>query len=307
MSKKASGAFLLVVLGAVWGSSFMLMKLGMSPQQGVRVFNFNQVASLRILVATIVLLPFSLSSIRILFQQRGPYLLIVGLCGNLIPSFLFTYANTQLSSGVSGILNSFTPVFTVVIGAMIFKTSIHWLQIMGILVSTLGVIFLLSAGVSFQEGAKVGHFAAVLCATFLYGISVNTIKNKLFDINPLQVTSLALLSIFPIVMFSFLYEKTPLIFSKNPLALEAFGYIFVLGLLSTALSNIYFNRLIQLTSALFASSVTYLIPLFAVIFGSLNNEKLSWLQLLAMIVLLAGVFLINFYELFIRHPRNKRG
>lgn len=306
MSKKVSGALLLVLLGAVWGSSFILMKLGMSPRSGVEAFNHSQVASLRMMVAAIVLLPFSIPTIRLLFQKTGVYLLIVGLCGNLIPSFLFTYANTELSGGASGILNSFTPVFTVVIGFLMFKIKIHWLQILGIFISTIGVVFLLSSEAEISSQVHFGHLGAVMLATLLYGISVNTIRHKLSDVSPMQVTSLGLLSIFPFAFLSFLYEDTAYTLVENPFGLEAFGYIFLLGCVGTALSNIYFNRLIKMTSALFASSVTYLIPVFAVIFGSFFNENLTWIEFLAMLILLFGVFMVNFYGLMLKskspHP-----
>lgn len=305
MSKKVTGTLLLVLLGAVWGSSFILMKLGMSPRPGVKVFSHSQVASLRILIAAVVLLPFSLPSLRSLFQNQGPYFLIVGLCGNLIPSFLFTYANTELSGGISGILNSFTPVFTVLVGMIIFKTRIHWLQIVGILVSTLGVTFLLYSKIHLASGGHLGHLTAVMCATLLYGISVNTIKHKLSEVSPMEVTSLGLLSILPFALFCFLYEGTAQTIMAQPFGLEAFGYIFALGCISTALSNIYFNRLIKMTSALFASSVTYLIPVFAVIFGSFFNEHLTWNQFFAMVVLLSGVCLVNFYDLLLQKLRKK--
>jgi drug/metabolite transporter (DMT)-like permease len=139
-----------------------------------------------------------------------------------------------------------------------------------------------------------------MLATLLYGISVNTIRHKLSDVSPMQVTSLGLLSIFPCALLSFLYEGTAYTLVENPYGLEAFGYIFLLGCVGTALSNIYFNRLIKMTSALFASSVTYLIPVFAVIFGSFFNENLTWVELLAMIILLFGVFMVNFYSLMLQ-------
>jgi drug/metabolite transporter (DMT)-like permease len=305
MSKKVTATLLLLLLGAVWGSSFILMKLGMSPRPGVKVLSHSQVASLRILIAAFVLLPFSLPSLRSLFQKRGLYFLIVGLCGNLIPSFLFTYANTKLSGGISGILNSFTPVFTVLVGMIVFKTPIHRLQIVGILVGTLGVIFLLYTKVHVASGGHLGHLSAVMCATLLYGISVNTIKHKLAEVSPMEVTSLGLLSILPFALFSFFYEGTSQTIISQPYGFEAFGYVFALGCIGTALSNVYFNRLIQMTSALFASSVTYLIPVFAVIFGSFFNEQLTWVQFFAMLVLLSGVCLVNFYDLLLQKLRKK--
>ena len=120
MQNKLAGIGLLVILGAVWGSSFILMKMGMEPVKGFPTLNHFQVAGLRMTIAAIVMLPFAIRSIKLLRTKSAPYLLIVGLCGNFIPSYLFTYAGTGLSSGFCGILNSFTPIFTVFIAFIAF-------------------------------------------------------------------------------------------------------------------------------------------------------------------------------------------
>ena len=303
MSKKIKGLLLLLGLGAIWGSSFMFMKWGMMPRKGFHVLSYTQVASMRILVASLVLLPFSLPSIRLLFSEKGKYFLIVGLCGSLIPSFLFTYANTAMSGGLSGILNSVTPIFTVIIGFVFFLTAIHWIQLVGIFVSTFGVIFLLFSGEIFNYNLNASHFTSVLCATLMYGISVNTIKHKLTEISPLLVSALGLASILPVALAVFIQQGTLHPLLHQTYGAEAFLYVFILGFVGTAIANIYFNKLIQLTSALFASSVTYLIPFFAVLLGSLNHEKFTWIQFLAMIILLSGVCLVNFHELLLKKWR----
>ncbi|NBX38232.1 MAG: DMT family transporter [Flavobacteriia bacterium] len=305
MSKKTTATILLIVLGAVWGSSFFFMKLGMMPRPGVTAFSHIQVAGMRMLIAALILLPFSMPKFRLLFGPLGPYFLIVGLCGNFVPSFLFTYANTALSGGISGILNSMTPIFTVLIAVLLFKTKIHVLQILGILISTVGVIFLLSSGAEVSSNVQWSHIAAVIFATLLYGISVNTIKNKLSEVSPMLVTSLGLLSVLPLAAGSFFLERSADVFLKNPYGWEAFLYVLILGGVGSALSNIYFNRLIKLTSAIFASSVTYLIPFFAVIFGSIRGESLSLGQFASMIILLIGVFLVNFHDRLLGMSRNK--
>ena len=299
MQNKLSAIALLFMLGAVWGSSFIFMKLGMEPKPGKHVLNHFQVAGLRMLIAGIVTLPFAIKSWHLLKTKNILYFLIVGLCGNFIPSYLFTYAGTTLSSGFCGILNSFTPIFTVLIGVLAFRTSIHWLQIIGILIGSAGIYFLITAGsgLSIQNSPK--HIFAILTATLLYGISVNTIRHKLGAISPIDVTALGLFCIMPFSFLSFLWEGTYQSLQSTELGWQSLVYVFILGALGTAISNIYFNRLIKMTSAIFASSVTYLIPLFAVIFGFLLNETISTYQLLSMFVLLCGVFLVNFHELIL--------
>lgn len=125
---------------------------------------------------------------------------------------------------------------------------------------------------------------------------MNTIRQKLSHVSALEVSSLGLLCILPFSLLSFVYTDTatPLLHAK--FGVQSFGYVFILGFIGTAISNVLFNRLIKLTSALFASSVTYLIPIFAVLFGFLLHETLSLKQLFSMAIILGGVFLVNFHE-----------
>jgi drug/metabolite transporter (DMT)-like permease len=306
MENKLAGIGLLIILGAVWGSSFILMKLGMEPVDGFPTLSHVQVAGLRMTVAALVMLPFAVRSLKLLKTKSAPYLLIVGLCGNFIPSYLFTYAGTGLSSGFCGILNSFTPIFTVIIALIAFKTKVHWLQVIGILIGTVGIISLITSGGQVTLVNSPSHIGAILIATLLYGISVNTIRHKLSHISPLEVTSLGLFCILPLALSSFLFEGTPQDILDKPFGWSALGYVILLGVIGTAISNIYFNRLIKLTSAIFASSVTYLIPIFAVLFGFIIKESITYMQLISMAILLSGVFLVNFHELLLKGIRNKK-
>ena len=306
MENKLAGIGLLIILGAVWGSSFILMKLGMEPVDGFPTLSHVQVAGLRMSIAALVMLPFAIRSIKLLKTKSAPYLLIVGLCGNFIPSYLFTYAGTGLSSGFCGILNSFTPIFTVIIALIAFKTKVHWLQVIGILIGTVGIISLITSGGQVTLVNSPSHIGAILIATLLYGISVNTIRHKLSHISPLEVTSLGLFCILPFALSSFLFEGTPQDILNKSFGWSALGYVVLLGVIGTAISNIYFNRLIKLTSAIFASSVTYLIPIFAVLFGFILKESITYLQFISMLVLLSGVFLVNFHELLLRGMRKKK-
>jgi len=296
VQKKIKGVLFLVVLGCVWGSSFILMKLGMEPVKGFKTLDAQQVAGLRMLIAALAFLPFSVPKYRLLFSKTGIYFLIVGLCGNFIPSFLFTYAGTGLSSGLSGILNSFTPVFTALIGFVAFGIKIHRLQVMGIMVGILGIGTLVSASLGLKLGGTPTHILAILLATLLYGISVNTIRQKLSHVSALEVSSLGLLCILPFSLLTFLYTGTGSALLQAKFGMQSLGYVFILGFIGTAISNVLFNRLIKLTSALFASSVTYLIPIFAVFFGFILHESLTLQQLFSMAIILVGVFLVNFHE-----------
>ena len=307
MQNKASGLILLLILGAIWGSSFILMKLGIEPVKGFKTLTHFQVAGLRMLIAALVMLPFAIKALPLLGTKNAPYFLVVGLCGNFIPSYLFTFAGTELSSGFCGILNSFTPIFTVIVGLLAFKNKIHWVQLIGIAVGSVGIFCLVTSGGKLTIDNRPIHIGSILLATLLYGISVNTIRYKLSHVKPLDVTSLGLLCILPFALTSFFYTDTASAIRTKPFGYSALGYVFILGSIGTAVSNIYFNRLIKLTSAIFASSVTYLIPLFAMLFGFILNEHVSMLQIISMAILLSGVFLVNFHELVLQVLRNKNG
>lgn len=295
MSKSPLNYLLIPILALIWGSSFILMKLGMFDAQGNDIFSSTQVASLRITLAGLVFMPFLPRLFKELQDKKDLlYFSIVGLGGNLIPAFLFTYAEKSLDSGIAGIMNSFTPVFTLLVGAFLFRTKIIFQQLIGTIVGFVGISWLLLSGEKSQGDAHFWPAFAILCATVLYGLSLNTIKHKLQHYKPLEVAtggfSMALLP----ALFSFFFFQTPQVIFSHPKAMQGVFAIGTLGLFGTAFAVVLFNKIIAQTSALAASSVTYFIPIVAVIIGVYTGEKLVWQQFIAMFVILFGVLLINF-------------
>lgn len=300
MSKNLLSWALLILLATIWGSSFVLMKQGMHATDGSALFSHQQVAALRMLIASTVLLPFTFKFIRKIqsWKQVG-FLAIVGFCGNFFPSFLFTYAETKLSSGYAGMLNSFTPIFTLLIGAFIFKQTLTWIQLAGAFVAGIGIVLLMFAGSDLSQGSS-SHAMGIVLATCMYGISLNTIKHKLSNFKSIEITALAFGCVFIPALLINSFSGTLGVFETAPKAWEGFGFIAILGVVGTAFAVFIFNQLIANSSAVFASNVTYLIPIVAVFMGLIVGEEVSLLQVGAMFVVMLGIFVANYYKVIFK-------
>ena len=301
MIKELKSWGLLLLLAVIWGSSFILMKKGMFNENGDAIFSAPQVANLRILIASLVLLPFAIRSMRKLMVRKDfTVLLVVGLSGNLLPAFLFTYAQTGISSGLSGMLNSFTPVFTLIIGTLIFRVKVSNAQIIGSFIGLIGIVLLILLGKNSAISGDFKPILAVICATFLYGLSLNLIKHKLSAFKPIEITSLSFTTLLIPSIIGFFYFDTPETIMHNHDASHALIFITILAVIGTAMAVFLFNGIIKISSALFASSVTYFIPIAAVIIGFLMKEKITSNQIMAMIIVLLGVLLIHHGDKFVK-------
>ncbi|SFT88949.1 EamA domain-containing membrane protein RarD [Lishizhenia tianjinensis] len=295
MQKETKNWLTLLFLACVWGSSFILMKRGMIDKaSGDEIFSNTQVGALRMALAGLALGPFAfqhLSKIKNLKTVLS--IMVVGFLGNFIPAFMFTYAETELSSGYAGMLNSFTPIFTLLIGMIVFQQRLNRLQVVGVVIGAVGIVWLMMAGADLSSSGSWWHILAIVLATLCYATSVNTIKNNLQGIKPFAITSMAFLfTLLPALVLGWYFGVQDTL-SSNPHALSGLGYISILSLVGTALAVIIFNQLIANSTALFASSVTYFIPMVAVLFGMLDGERITVYQVLAMTVILAGVYIAN--------------
>jgi len=293
MSKQALSWILLVLLACIWGSSFILMKKGMYSNDGSVIFTSQQVGSLRMLMAAIALLPISISKIKILNLKNIVFFAIVGFCGNFFPAYLFTYAETGISSGLAGMLNSFTPIFTIIIGFLIFKNKLTNKQLFGTFIGTIGIVALVLTGKNASLNGDWEHIFAIVLATLLYAISLNIIKYKLSSYNSYEITSLAFFSILPFSIIGFFSTGIIETIQTNSLAMNGLTYVFILSIVGTALAVLLFNRIIAYSSALFASSVTYFIPIVAVMIGFGFGESITIWQVISMLVILFGVIVAN--------------
>jgi drug/metabolite transporter (DMT)-like permease len=305
MSRELKNWGLLLFLAVIWGSSFLLMKRGMYDKfTGDLIFTNNQVASMRMLFAAAILLPFGIRHLKIVKNWKILISLIaVAFLGNFLPAFLFTYAETGISSGYAGMLNSCTPIFTLIIGSLFFKQPLIKLQIVGVLIGTIGIIGLVNGVNTVDTSGTWYHVMAVVLATIFYATSVNTIRFNLSHIKPIKMTSVAFsISFLPALILFFAFD-TPETITTNKHATSALVYILILAIIGTAFAVLVFNHLINNSTALFASSVTYFIPIVAVLVGLIDGETISFTQVISMFVILGGVFMANAWVRIIKRRK----
>ncbi|MFN7013668.1 MAG: DMT family transporter [Bacteroidia bacterium] len=278
---------ILLALAFIWGSSFILMK------RGLEVFSATQVASLRIFIAFISLIPFLIFQYKYMIGPKAKWLFLVGLFGNGIPAFLFTRAQLGLSSAVTGMLNSLTPLFTLILSVLVFQAKTKTINIVGVIIGLLGACGLIFFNGSADFSGSIGYAIYVVIATLMYAVSVNVIKKHLQEIDSVVIASCAFSFVGPLSgVYLFSGDFISVVKSK-PESWKAMGYISVLAVIGSAFSVIIFNRLIKMTNALFASSVTYLIPVVAMFWGALDGEQILFIHFVWISIILAGVYLVN--------------
>lgn len=288
MNSKSLSWFILVLLALVWGSSFILMK------RGLDAFSSDEVAALRISIAFLFLTPLYLKHYKIDLKKYFKGLFIMGVFGNLIPAFLFTKAETQISSSLAGMLNALTPIFTVIVASIWLKVKPDGIKLSGIIVGFIAASCLMLFDKTDDMFRNIIYSLLIFAATFCYAISVNGIKKYLSDLNSVKATLWAFTITGPmalIYLFGFSDFTTHL--STNHDAWTSLGYISILAIVGTALSVILYNVLIKLSGVLFASSCTYLIPVFAIFWGVFDGETVNFMQVLSIVAIILSVYLIN--------------
>jgi len=279
---------ILIVLVIVWGSSFILMK------KGLIYFSSEIVGALRMSIAFIVLLPVSIKVLFKLTQSQLIYLFLVGIFANALPAFLFSYAQTGIDSSLAGILNSLTPISTILIGLTFFSFKVSWHKVLGILFGTTGVVGLLhiSGGQTFEFNFHYAKF--IILATICYAISLNLIKYKLKEVDPVAITSVSLLIVgVPIALYLLVFTDFLELIISKPSSLKGLGYVALLAVFGTSLALIVFNKLIKISNVVFAASVTYLIPIIAIMWGVLDGEKFNMINVFWIALIILGVMLVR--------------
>lgn len=282
---------LLLVLTVIWGSSFILIKMGLE------VFTPGEVGAYRMVAAASLLLPLSLPRIRQLSKTQVIHLLITGLLGSFIPAFLFPIAQTQLSSSLTGVLNALTPLFVVLVGALFFNTSITKKNGLGLAIAFVGVLVLVTfkEGGSWESLTDINAYALfVIAACICYSINLHFIKARFTQLKSIEISSISLLLILPLALV-YLLAGTEFSskLSTQPQAWEALGYVTILGMVGTATALILFNIMIKSASPFFASLVTYTIPIVAILWGVLDGEVLLFGHYLGIAAVILGVWIGN--------------
>lgn len=278
---------LLVVLSVIWGSSFILIK------KSLEHFNPYEVGALRVLIAGILLLPIAIANIKKFPRKYLKWLILAAITGNFIPMFLFPIAETKVSSSIAGIINSMMPIFVIIVGSLFWKFSTSKRQLIGVAISFSGACILAFSGGSSGE-IKLIPIILLLAATLCYAISTTTVKSKLYEI-PAKILSAFVFSFVLIIP-----SVVSLVFAGFFNNLEAnqnlaigLGYVSLLSIFGTGLAMMLNYRLLNISTPLFASTVTLLMPIVAIIWGFLDGEKLSGMQFFGAFVILGGLIFLR--------------
>ncbi|MDF2156857.1 DMT family transporter [Algoriphagus sp. CAU 1675] len=280
----------LIVLALVWGSSFILIK------RGLTVFSPGELGAYRIVAAATFLLPLSLPRVRRVNKKQVKNLILVGLLGSFIPAFLFAKAQTQLSSSLTGVLNALTPLFVVLVGAIFWKSRITRRNALGLAIAFAGVVVLVAVKENGMGAlTEINTYAFfVLLACLCYGFNLNLIKFKFVELKPIEITAISLLLVLPVALI-YLMAGTQFSYKLMTVdgAWKALGYVSLLGIMGTALALILFNMMVKTASPVFASSVTYLIPIVAIMWGVWDGEVLLFGHYLGIAAVILGVWVGN--------------
>ena len=277
---------LLVLMALVWGSSFILMK------KSLEVYSVIELGAGRLVMAFLFFIPFIFKSKNDIPKDRYPYLLASGLIGYIIPAFIFALAGSKLNSSLSGMLNSLSPLWTLIIGILLFNQPKKGFQIAGILLGLFGAGLLIFSKDTGNLNIVNPYALLIVVATCLYGLNTNNIVKNLNMLPPTGAAAFTFLFAGPICLTILLFTD---FFSKafNPQNWHSTGYLMLLGVLGSGVTSIVYNKTVQLTSGLFASSVTYIIPIVAIMWGVLDGEKIMVQHFVGMGVILTGIYLIN--------------
>ncbi|MBN97540.1 MAG: permease [Flavobacteriaceae bacterium] len=288
MSNTVKKWVLLLLLSFIWGSSFILIK------KGLLGFSPLQLGSFRLVISAHIIFAFGFKSLKGLNKNQWKWLALSGFLGSFFPSFLFAYAETEVDSTITSILNSLVPLNTVVLGFVLFKIKSNRFQVSGVVIGFIGAVLLILEGAALNPNQNYRYTGLIILASLMYAANVNIIKRYLNEVRPLSIATANFVVVFipsiAVLIFSGGMSRTTL---YSTAFLPALGCVFLLSLFGTALAKILFNNLIQISNPVFASSVTYLMPLVALFWGALDAEIFNALQGLSALIILSGIYLAN--------------
>lgn len=278
----------LIVLSIVWGSSFILIKkslIGLTPLQ---------LGALRTLFAAIFLLLIGFSHLNKIKKSEWKWITISAFLGTFIPAFLFAFAETEIDSAVASILNSTTPIVTLILGALLFKIVFTRNQLLGVIVGLLGSLLLIWSGADVNPNQNYWYSTLVLAASVCYALNVNIIKRYLQEIPAMAIAVgnfiVLVIPAFVVLLFSGFFQQD---FVGNTELHASLGYLVLLSVVGTGVAKVMFNKLVQMSTPVFATSVTYTIPIVALLWGLLDGERFTIYQAGAAAFILFGVLLTN--------------
>ncbi len=286
MNRKQSRWFILILLSFIWGSSFILIKKALIDLSPV------QVGAIRIIFTALTLFTIGFKNISKVNKKQWLYIAITAFIGTFFPAFMFAFAVQKIDSSVVSILNSLTPLNTLIVGALFFGFSFLRKQFLGVIIGLIGALILILKGAELNPDQNYTYALLIVFASVGYAFNVNILKKHLNDLSALTIVTGNFLILFVPTLFILwwtdFFDMTYIKEAKTSLL-----YLLLLSIFGTAMAKTLFNKLIQMTSPIFSSSVTYLIPIVALFWGVLDGEQLYFGQFLAGSLILVGVYLTN--------------
>ena len=279
--------FYLIALSLIWGSSFILIKKALVGLEA------SQLGSLRIIFSSIFIFLIAWRNIFSIKKIEWKWLTISAFLGSFFPAFLFAFAEKEIDSSVASIINSIVPLNTLILGMIIFKIESTKRQIIGVLVGFFGTYLLISSGLKLNPDQNYNYAGLVILCSFLYALNVNIIKKYLQHLSALTITVGHFTAIILPAVLVFLFSDFEFSSLEKDEVKTSIFYVFILALFGTALAKIIFNKLIKISSPVFASSVTYSMLIVSIFWGIVDGEKFSIYQLIATIIIVFGVILTN--------------
>lgn len=278
---------ILFALSLVWGSSFILIK------KSLVAFSNIEVACLRLGISAIAFTPLVLFKFVKIDWSRWKTYLLVGLTGSGIPAFMYSTAQTQISSTMSGVLNSLTPICTLIIGVLVFKANTTMRKLLGVAIGFLGAAMLFVVGQNTGDSANIWYGLFVVVGTICYGFSANIVQYKLKGVSPLSLSAASFFMIGIPALSYVLFSNVAHTVTTHEYGWQSLGAVTFLSLAGTVLASIWYYHLVQITDAVFSSSVAYLMPIVAIGWGAVDGEHITIFDLLGMALILVGVYLIK--------------
>ena len=277
----------LVILSLIWGSSYILIKKGLTGLTPI------QLGSLRVIVTTIIMTPIGYQQIKHIPRQKMKWVALSAFVGSFFPAYLFAFAETEISSSITAVMVSLTPLFTLLISVFVFGEELLKKQVFGVLIGFTGIIVLINNEL-FSSSFNILYIMFIVLAAFCYAINANVLKYKLSNIPALGIVFMSFLFMFIPAFIILCFSDFPFSdFASDPLIIESIIYIVILALFGTAIAKVLYIKLLAISTPVFSVSTTYLMPVVAIFWGLLDGEEFKLTQFIGTAIILLGVYLVT--------------
>ena len=277
----------LVILSLIWGSSYILIKKGLTGLTPI------QLGSLRVIVTTIIMAPIGYQKIKHIPRQNMKWVALSAFVGSFFPAYLFAFAETEISSSITAVMVSLTPLFTLLISVFVFGEELLKKQVFGVLIGFTGIIVLINNEL-FSSSFNILYIMFIVLAAFCYAVNANVLKYKLSNIPALGIVFMSFLFMFIPAFIILCFSDFPFSdFTSDPLIIESIIYIIILALFGTAIAKVLYIKLLAISTPVFSVSTTYLMPVVAIFWGLLDGEEFKLTQFTGTAIILLGVYLVT--------------